>query len=94
MTDFIGGVDEMDGFPVSDYYKGRVKEARTISRIGPWWSAILLIEDPKTEKPFLVFYRWQKRKGSWKVTKSFSVRSKKDALKVVEFVNELLLRLN
>ena len=37
-------------FPVSDYYQGHVLDAETISRIGCWWTAILLIEDPETGK--------------------------------------------
>jgi len=36
------------------------------------------VKDPSSGKPFLALYRWQKRKGEWKVTKRFSVRSKKE----------------
>ena len=90
----ITSVDDLSDFPVSDYYKNNIREARTINNSGSWWSAILLIEDPKTEKPFLAFYRWQKRDGAWKVKKSFNCRSKKDALKIIQFVNELSERLD
>ena len=80
---------DLTDFPVSDYYRTKIKEARTINRTGMWWSAVLLIEDPATLKPFLAFYRWQKREGDWRVRKSFNCRSKKDALKLVKIIEEL-----
>jgi hypothetical protein len=87
--ELITGIDDLTDFPVSNYYKGRVREARTINAAGGWWTAILLIEDPKTEKLILVFYRWQKRNGEWKVAKSFKCNSKKDARKMAQFIDEL-----
>jgi hypothetical protein len=85
----ITAIDDLSDFPVSDYYKDKIREARTINRSGTWWAAILLIEDPNTNEPFLAFYRWQKRDGKWKVRSSFNCRSKKDADLIVRFVNEL-----
>ena len=82
-------VDDLSDFPVSDYYKEQVVEARTISRSGLWWSAILLIRDPKTSKPFLAFYRWQKRDGDWKVRKSFKCGTVRDARKIIDILQEL-----
>ncbi|MFN3077411.1 MAG: hypothetical protein ABT940_11115 [Alphaproteobacteria bacterium] len=64
-------------FPVSEYYKDRVLDAETISRAGGWWTAILLIRDPKTEKPFLGLYRWQLDGDTWKTRKSISLKSRK-----------------
>lgn len=83
------GVHDLSDFPVSEYYRRQIREARTIGRTGFWWSAVLLIEDPTTDKSFLAFYRWQKRQGVWKVRKSFNCRSRKDALRIVEIVKEL-----
>ena len=53
-------------FPVSEFYKNHILDAATISRAGNWWSAILLIADPKNSKPFLSFYQWQKTNDGWK----------------------------
>ena len=88
-TTYVTDADDLSDFPVSDYYKGRIGEARTISRSGSWWTAVLLIENPATEAPFLAFYRWQKRDGVWKVRKSFNCKSKKDAARLVQIVQEL-----
>ena len=89
----VKSIDDLTDFPVSDYYKSRIREARTISRTGNWWSAVLLIDDPTTNKLFLAFYRWQKRDGTWKVRKSFNCRSKKDALRILNIVEELMVKL-
>ena len=87
--DQITGIHDLSDFPVSDYYKGGIREARTINRSGYWWAAILLIDDPKTGKPFLAFYKWQKQNGVWKVRKSFNCRSTKDARKMIQIIEEL-----
>jgi len=85
----VSGPGDLNDFPVSDYYKDRVREARTISRTGLWWAAVLLIEDPRTEQLFLKFYRWQKRNGNWRVNQSFSCRSKQDCQKLVSTIVDL-----
>ena len=77
-------------FPLSDYYRSQIVDARTISRGGPWWAAILLIRDPKTDQPFLGFYRWQHTASGWKQRKAFSCRSRKDAMKIIHIVEEFL----
>ncbi len=64
-------------FPVSEYYSDRVIDGETISRAGGWWNAALLIKDPRTDRPFVAFYRWQKVEGTWKTRKSFSCRSRR-----------------
>ncbi len=89
----ITDVNDLSDFPVSEYYKKNIREARTINISGLWWSAILLIEDPRTEELFLSFYRWKKRDGIWKVQKSFTCRSKKDAKKMIQFIDEFSERL-
>ena len=88
-TTYVTDADDLSDFPVSEYYRGGIKEARTISRSGSWWAAVLLIEDPATKAPFLAFYRWQRKDGVWKVRKSFNGRSKRDAVRLVRIVQEL-----
>ena len=34
-------------FPIGDYYRNNLLDAVTITRGGRWWSAVLLINDPK-----------------------------------------------
>ena len=65
-------------FPISDYYKGQIIDAVTVARTGSWWTAVLLIKDPKSEIPFLSLYRWQKHQDSWKVRSRFVFRRKRD----------------
>ena len=67
-----------EAFPVTEYYQGRVLAGETLSKVGGWWSAVLLIRDPRTEKPFIGLYRWQKSGGSWKVRKRFNIKSAKE----------------
>ena len=49
----------------------------------------MLIEDPHTQKLFLKLYRWQKRNGVWKVASSFSIKSKKDARAIMNYLDDL-----
>jgi hypothetical protein len=76
-------------FPISDYYKDQIIDAETISRAGGWWTAVLLIRDPKTEKPFLAVYRWQSDGETWKMRKSISFKSKKQVDDVILAMNRL-----
>lgn len=81
-------------FPVSEYYQGRILDAHTISRSGGWWTAVLLIKDPKTEKPFLSIYRWQKRNDDWKTVKSFSWKKVKDISIFIEAAKQFSKRID
>lgn len=80
-------------FPVSDYYAAQVIEGITISNKGGWWSAVLLIRDPKTKKPFLGLYRWEQVDGTWKNRKSFVIRDQRGVDKVIAALNELKVKL-
>ena len=71
-------------FPISDYYRLNIIDAETISRGGSWWTAVLLIKDPKTEKPFIAFYRWQKTANGWKTRKQFIFRNAEQLGKAFE----------
>lgn len=65
-------------FPIDDYYKSHIVDAITLSRKGVWWTAVLLIEDPKTDHLFVSIYRWQKTGDDWKKRSSMRINSKKD----------------
>lgn len=75
-------------FPLSDYYRGNVIDGRTITRTGRWWTAALLIKDPKTEEPFVALYRWEKMGEEWKKRKSISFKTRPHVDAVVEALEE------
>jgi len=75
-------------FPISDYYRTNIEDARTVTRAGGWWTAVLLIKDPRSEKSFLNLYRWQKRDSEWRVRKTFSIRSKSELEKIIQAMQE------
>lgn len=71
-----------NNFPISDYYKDNILDAETISRSGGWWTAVLVIDDPKTKKPFVGFYRWRFSEDGWKTQSRFFLRKKADVISV------------
>lgn len=75
-------------FPISDYYKDHIVDARTIKRSGQWWSAVILIKDPKSENKFLNFYKWQKTGDQWKIRFRFKVKNLEEKDKIIEILNE------
>ena len=75
-------------FPIADYYKEHILDAVTISRAGNWWSAILLIADPKNNKPFLSLYRWEKTKDGWKKRSGFKISRRKDIDCIVDTIKK------
>lgn len=60
-------------FPVATYLQPNVIDGKTISRKGPWWSAVLLVRHPRSKKLFIGLYRWQKRSDGWKRVGSFKL---------------------
>lgn len=80
-------------FPVSEYYADHVLEGITLSNRGGWWSAVLLIRDPRTKKPFLSLYRWELKDGTWINRKSFPIRDESSVAKVIAALNELKAKL-
>tara|TARA_B100000315_G_C14587383_1_gene593801 strand:+ start:4448 stop:4711 length:264 start_codon:yes stop_codon:yes gene_type:complete len=82
-----------DNFPITDYYRGHILDATTISRVGGWWVAILLIEDPKSKKPFISLYRWQSTDRGWKARKQFKFNSQKEVGKIFDGIKEMVKRL-
>ena len=80
-------------FPVAEYYADHVLDGVTLSRKGGWWSALLLIRDPKTHEPFLNLYRWEQVDGTWKNRKSFVIRDQKAVDTVISALNQFRGRL-
>lgn len=78
----------LDDFPVSVYYKKSVKDAYSIRRGGTWWSAILLIEEPRSKLLFINFYKWQHTESGWKTRSRFKISNKEDVGKIVKIINE------
>ena len=71
-------------YPVSEYYRNAIVDGVTITRSGGWWTAVLLLEDPKSTKPFVNLYSWQQVEGVWKNRKSFKIRSTKSLRDIVD----------
>lgn len=80
-------------FPVADYYADHVLDGVTLSRKGGWWSALLLIRDPKTNEPFLNLYRWEQVAGTWKNRKSFVIRDQKAVDTIISALTQFRARL-
>jgi hypothetical protein len=76
-------------FPISEYYRDNIVDGYTLSRIGVWWSAVLIIKDPKTEKNILNVYQWQYTENGWKLRKNFSFKKHKDFEAFVTACQEL-----
>jgi hypothetical protein len=75
-------------FPVSAYYAAHVLEGITLSNKGGWWTAVLLIADPRTKSPFVSLYRWELDNGEWKNRKSFVIRDQGTLDKVIAGLQE------
>ena len=85
--DLSGLADDFD-FPVAPFLRGQIRDGRTLSRTGGWWSAVLLLEDERTGALYVAFYRWQLRDGVWKRTAKFACRTATVAGDLVDFLNE------
>ena len=75
-------------FPVAEYLRPHILDARTISRTGAWWTAILVIEDPRNNKPYIALYKWQSKDGSWRKSTSFRISQGKHLTGIVETLAE------
>jgi len=94
-TDLLRGGIHMLGsnFPITDYYRDNLVDAVTISRAGGWWTAMLLINDPSSGRPFVKLYRWQQTDRGWKMRGSFKLNSAKDTNAVVKALGDFVGRL-
>ena len=77
-----------DLFPIDGYYKEHILDAITISRNHLWWTAVLLINDPKSKKKIIRLYKWQNRKGVWKRSSAFTLSSKKNIESLANALDE------
>ena len=75
-------------FPVTAYYKSRILDAVTIRKGGSWWSAVLLINEPKSEKNIIMFYKWQKIGEDWKLRSKFKISDKVGADKFIDAIKQ------
>lgn len=80
-------------FPISQYYKENILDARTLTNRGGWWSAVLLIKDPRTNKPFIGYYRWQYTDNGWKARNRVHLKNRKDAKLLIEFIEAFMPQL-
>ena len=83
--DLGSAADDFD-FPVAPYLRGQIRDAWTLTRTGGWWSAVLLVEDPRSRRHYVAVYRWQLKNGVWKRVGKFICRSKADADKIRSFL--------
>jgi hypothetical protein len=77
-------------FPISDYYKNNILDGITISRDNVWWTAVLVINDPRTKIPFISLYRWQQTGNVWKVRGRFHFRNKQQILDAFDIIQDLI----
>ena len=71
-------------FPVAEFLRDHILDARTVSRRGGWWSAVLKIEDPRTKEPYIALYRWRLKEGEWKKATSFKINSSDHVKTIIE----------
>lgn len=74
-------------FPVDEHLRRQIKDARTISRTGRWWIAILLFEEPESEKSFLALYKWQYTRNRWKKHSSFRINQRKHLDDIIQYLH-------
>lgn len=87
------GSDGWD-FPITDYYKDHILDGQTLTGAGAWWTAILLLEEPKTKKPFIGLYRWQKTQNGWKTRKRFSFKRQSEVKHAMELIEKFASKLD
>ena len=81
-------------FPISDYYKNNILDAKTLSNRAGWWTAVLLIKDPQTEKSIVSVYKWQHTEEGWKMRSRLHVRNKSEAKSLIESIEMFAQRLD
>jgi hypothetical protein len=71
-------------FPISEYYKNHIIDAHTISRAGKWWTALLVISDPRDGRPFIGLYKWQNTDSGWKTRNRFLIKKTRELVSISE----------
>lgn len=78
-------------FPISDYYRENIIDAVTIRRTGQWWTAALVIANPRNEsKRFIALYKFRCRDGEWRVHQKLHLNSVEDVTKMQMALSELV----
>ena len=75
-------------FPIADYYRENILDALTVSRQGAWWTAVLLIEDPKTKKPFISLYKWQSTESGWRIRSRFHFKRAAEMKSIMDAIQQ------
>ena len=81
---------DYENYPVSDYYKPYIIDAQTINENEKWWTAVVKIKRPKTKKPIVIVYLWQKRNDEWKVSSKFKFKDNKNSREMLVTLIEML----
>ena len=81
---------DFSNYPISDYYKPHIIDAQTISENERWWTAVAKIKMPKTTKPFVIVYQWQKRGEDWKVSSKFKFKDNNRSRELLVALIEML----
>lgn len=80
-------------FPISVYYKDSVVDAETLSNINGWWTAVLLLREPKGGNIFLALYKWQLVDGVWKKRMGWKFKNKSDFEKTLSVLGRFSIKL-
>jgi len=78
--------------PPIQYYE--VIDFKTISKRGAWWILLALCRETESNKMFLAFYKYQKRKNQegesyWQKKSSFRWNNINHIPKIIESIQEL-----
>ena len=83
----------MSEFPVTGVLQSHVVTGRTLRKSNGWWTAILLVNDPKTSRSQLIFYRWDWKGDRWRERKSFPIHDRQCVDLAINVLTELKARL-
>ena len=83
----------MSEFPVIGRLEEHVVAGRTLRNSNGWWTAILVVKDPKTAKNELIFYRWDKKGDRWRERKTFPIHDRQGIESAIDVLTELKVHL-
>lgn len=80
-------------FPVDSFYKDCIIDAETLSNRNGWWTAVLLLNDPKTNKKIIALYKWQQVNGEWKKRSSWKIKNNKEFSSIFAIIQRFIKQL-
>ena len=83
----------MSEFPVTGVLKSHVVTGRTLRKSNGWWTAILLVNDPKTSRSQLIFYRCDWKGDRWRERKTFPIHDRQGIETAIDVLTELKVHL-